>query len=213
MTIFSAFAALFILSSCVSPVYHKGGVAKRQVKITSVALVPLQYEGGKKGDTPKDEGEREVVVRFIYGAILEESASKLSGVDVMSYPQDGDGLFSDSVQSDYPDYKKSALEACGKLGAQAVLMGSIDQFNERQGGEYGITSPAAVTCEVQLLDCRTGALLWEDYFNETQQSLFHNLLDIRKFLERHGKWITARQLAREGVSMVIRDLNRYLEGK
>jgi len=243
MTIFSAFAALFILSSCASPIVDSGGgTARKREKVTSVALVPLLYHWGGSGGRSngqaivkfnydsatsiperrgegsgnyilRGESERESVVRFFYRSIEEEAKVKLSGVKVMSYPKDNLELLNIAVQGPYPDYKRAALGACKWIGAQTVLIGAIGLFRDRQGGEYGVTSPAAVTCEVQLLDCSTGALLWEDYFNETQQPLFWNLLDIRKFLQRKGKWITAQQLAREGIGKVLNNMSQYLEGK
>ncbi|MEM4408487.1 MAG: hypothetical protein QXI19_07065 [Candidatus Caldarchaeum sp.] len=179
---------------------------KSEKTILSIAIIPLAFE-----DLSRGEADRANISAFLTDALHDEATEKIksariipSGVVYEEY---------NKVVKEKPSlsYKQAAMETCRRVGSQAAIIGNIVTFREREGGPMGVSAPAAVTFDLHLVDCSNGSLLWEDYFNETQQSLLENLLEIKKFLERQGKWITARELALEGVRRVIDDLNRYLE--
>jgi len=44
------------------------------------------------------------------------------------------------------------------------------------------------------------------HFEETQESLSNNLLNVKKWFQRKGQWITAEQLAEEGMRQAITEL-------
>jgi hypothetical protein len=95
------------------------------------------------------------------------------------------------------------LETGRLLGADAIMMGRIYRFKKRIGTEYAVESPASVTFDLVLINVADGRILWSGYFDETQQSLFENLLHFGKFLERKGKWITAEQMAASGLEDLL----------
>ena len=66
--------------------------------------------------------------------------------------------------------------------------------------------PASVTMEFYLLDVRNGSIARRYTFDETQQPLLANLLDFGKFVSRGGKWVSAYELAGEGMRAAVREL-------
>ncbi len=77
----------------------------------------------------------------------------------------------------------------------------IYRFQERRGGNFSVERPASVGFHVHFFD-RNG--LEKVYvFDETQQPLLENLFRIFTFFKRKGTWITAADLAREGVLKAI----------
>ena len=54
--------------------------------------------------------------------------------------------------------------------------------------------------EARLINAKDGTILWTGKYAETQKSLTEDLSMIFIFIQRGGKWLTAEQLARYGVS-------------
>ena len=106
--------------------------------------------------------------------------------------------------------KLSALDywlAVGKcLDVDVLLVPQIIYWHEREGGEMGAQSPASVTLDMYLLNINQDRLISRYHFEETQESLTSNLLDIGKFVERSGKWLSARDLAAEGMRRGVKEL-------
>lgn len=73
----------------------------------------------------------------------------------------------------------------------------IYRFEERRGGNYAVEKPAAVAFHMHLMQGNTIGLTY--VFNERQQPLNENLFEIGKFVKRGAKWVTATELAREGI--------------
>jgi len=90
-----------------------------------------------------------------------------------------------------------------KLGADGVVVGFVYRYRERKGYDFAVEKPASIFFEIQLISCRDGELLWRAVFDKTQTSLMENVLGIRYFLRDRGKWITARELALEGVEEIV----------
>lgn len=104
----------------------------------------------------------------------------------------------------------SALEKWVDVGrclkADILLVPQLLYWGEREGGPLGTEQPASVTFEFFLLDVRTSQLLGRYRFEETQTSLLGNLLTLKKFVNRKGQWITANQLAAEGMRTGLEEL-------
>ena len=99
--------------------------------------------------------------------------------------------------------KGTALEYWTQVGAcldaDMIVVPQLTEWNERQGGSMGAQRPAAVTMDFYLIDVKKGQLVQRFHFEETQQTLTSNLLTIGKFVNRGGRWVTAEDLAREGM--------------
>lgn len=87
-----------------------------------------------------------------------------------------------------------------------LIVPQIYHLQEREGGEAGVTRPAGVIMDIFLIDVKNAVLTSRSHFDETQAALAENLLDTGKFFSRGGKWITAVQLASEGMAKAVKDL-------
>lgn len=92
------------------------------------------------------------------------------------------------------------------MGVDFLLVPQVLQLQEREGGEAGVTQPAEVVMDIFLIDVKNANLTSRSHFNERQTALANNLLETRKFFSRGARWITATQLAREGMVQAIKDL-------
>ena len=106
--------------------------------------------------------------------------------------------------------KLSALDywlAVGKcLDVDVLLVPQIIYWQERDGGEMGAQRPASVTLDMYMLNINQDRLISRYHFEETQESLSSNLLELGKFVERSGKWLSARDLAAEGMRRGVKEL-------
>lgn len=95
--------------------------------------------------------------------------------------------------------KKLLVETGRILGADVVVTGHIYKFQERLGRKYSVEYPAAVTFDIHIIKVDSGRVIWSGKFDETQRSLDKNFLNLRMFIKRKGMWVTARQMAAEGL--------------
>ena len=94
-------------------------------------------------------------------------------------------------------------------GPERRLHVFIYRFQEREGGNFSVVRPASVGFHVHLYE---GDKLIDTYvFDETQQPLSDNIFRFFTFLRRGAKWITAGELAREGIHKSIDALSADLE--
>ncbi|HCR13525.1 hypothetical protein [Solidesulfovibrio sp.] len=91
-------------------------------------------------------------------------------------------------------------------GADFVLVPQVMDWREREGGEAGATKPASVDLCLTLLDVRTGGIVKKFHFDETQQSLTDNILNAKQFVARNGRWLSAIELAQEGLRKGLAEL-------
>jgi hypothetical protein len=87
-----------------------------------------------------------------------------------------------------------------------LIVPQVYHMQEREGGEVGVTRPAGVALDVFLINAKNATLTSRSHFDETQAALAENLLETGKFFSRGGKWITAVQLASEGMVKAVKDL-------
>jgi hypothetical protein len=77
----------------------------------------------------------------------------------------------------------------------------IYRFEERSGGNIAAEKPASVAFHVHLLEGDKVSKVV--VFDETQEPLFKNILELPEFLRRRAQWVKAADLAREGVHEAI----------
>jgi len=92
------------------------------------------------------------------------------------------------------------------LDVDWLLIPQITEWRERDGSDVSVRTPASVTLWLHLLDVRGESFVGRYKFEETQQPLTENFLDAGKFLDRGGKWLSAGELAREGVVAGLKEL-------
>lgn len=94
-----------------------------------------------------------------------------------------------------------------KMKVDLLIVPQILDWRERAGSEAGVTTAAAVNVDFFLIDVRTGngTLISRSNFREQQVGLSDNLMNFNTFIKRGGKWITASELAQEGMEKMIRE--------
>jgi hypothetical protein len=113
-------------------------------------------------------------------------------------------VYSQVSFQDLKDTPAEELRKVGKeLGADGVVIGYVSCFRERKGYALSAERPASVTFGVYLVRVSDGALVWGKIFDKTQQSLMENLFQASTFFKR-PKWLTARELAEEGVEEILK---------
>ncbi len=106
----------------------------------------------------------------------------------------------DSLLSSAAGGRLAQMQALGaKLNANAILDVKITRYQERDGGDLSVNSPASAAFEMVLTHTETGMILWAGSFDETQQAVSSNLLALGKAKNRGYKWITVEELIRQGL--------------
>ncbi|SHN61702.1 hypothetical protein [Desulfovibrio litoralis] len=90
------------------------------------------------------------------------------------------------------------------MNVDILLVPMVLRWQEREGGNAGVVRPASVILDFFLIDVRDGTLISRSRYDETQLALSDNLLDIRRFVQRGGKWLTATELSEEGMRRAIK---------
>ena len=105
----------------------------------------------------------------------------------------------------------SRLRQIGEMVyADAVLTGRVQRYRERVGDEWGAKSPASVAFVLDLVDVRRGDVIWQATFDETQKSLSENIFAFGDISERGVRWLSADQLAQDGVKKAIGQLHQII---
>lgn len=92
------------------------------------------------------------------------------------------------------------------MGVDLLVVPQVFEWHARRGSSMGVTHPARVVLEFFLVDVRNETLVSRYRFEETQQALTSNLLEVGKFFRRSGRWVTAEELAQEAMVHAVREL-------
>jgi hypothetical protein len=181
-------------------------------RIRRIAVVPPAAPGGAAtaknpllGVPPEKKTEAqdpdELLGRLVYSAMVA-----LPTWQIVSESEVRDA--SDSVG---PMTGIARLRTIGEtVYADAVIAGRMLRFRERVGGDIGVKSPASVALVLDLVDVRRGDVVWSARFDETQKGLSENILSLGDIRERGIRWLTAEQLAQDGVRKVVQQLHEMI---
>lgn len=86
-----------------------------------------------------------------------------------------------------------------------MLVPFMLRWQERDGGDWGVNRPAAIVMDMYLIEVASGKVR-RFHFEEEQQGLAENLLSGGRFLKRKGRWLTARDIAEEGMDAGLKEL-------
>lgn len=92
-----------------------------------------------------------------------------------------------------------------EMGSDAVLLTTLHRYLQRIGSTMSAQRPASVAFEMKLVAVSSGRVLWFGTFDETQQPVLANLFLLHRAAARGFKFITAEELAREGVARKLGD--------
>jgi hypothetical protein len=135
---------------------------------------------------------------------VHEALQKRHGEKVISLEKTSE-VYGKIAKDEAEDTLRTLAVKLGEsLEANLMVAGTVWRYEERVGGSMGAFSPASVAFAIYLFDVASGRMLWEGSFNETQRSLFENVLDTWAFLKKGAKWLSADELARYGVREVFK---------
>ena len=94
-----------------------------------------------------------------------------------------------------------AVMVAKQLKADASLIGQVLVYQERVGGRFGANPPATVGFEAKVVGA-DGQVLWEGNYYERQRPMTEDLMG---FIQRHGVFVTAEELATYGVEHMLKE--------
>jgi hypothetical protein len=97
------------------------------------------------------------------------------------------------------------MDVAACVPADYLLVPYVFQWQERQGNEWSVNEPAGLIFDLYLIDVANETVR-RAHYEEVQHSLSENMLDAGTFFKRKGRWITAEQMAREGVAKCLEEL-------
>jgi hypothetical protein len=81
----------------------------------------------------------------------------------------------------------------------AVMITTVERYEERDGTEYVVITPASISFSFKLLAVESGRIIWSSDFDQTQKPLFENILRSRS-TGSGFRWLTAAELAAAGLT-------------
>jgi hypothetical protein len=103
-----------------------------------------------------------------------------------------------------PAVLSEILQKTGKeLNVDASLVGYVFRYRERKGYPYSVEKPASAAFDLHLVRVKDGVIVWRGAFDKTQRSLMENIFQLPSFLSGGGKWLTAKELAADGVAALL----------
>jgi hypothetical protein len=88
-----------------------------------------------------------------------------------------------------------AAAVARQFGADALLVGEITRWVEREGEAMGSQHPAAVGIRVTLHGAPGGERLWQGEFDRAQQGMLENVLLTPRYPGGGTRWLTADEFA------------------
>jgi hypothetical protein len=144
-------------------------------------------------------------VREISSALHEE-LEKNYGTALKGYEASAAVFKALTLEQPDSTLRSLATAFARKREAEYVFVGVLENYIERKGNTRGINNPASVSFSLYLVRASTGSVVFEGTFDETQQALSENIFKVRSFFQRGARWLTAEELAREGIESIIAEI-------
>ncbi len=168
--------------------------------VRTIVVLPVEIDtDGQSSRSPKEMQQLEKGQKLV-DTMLAEYFSGREDVALLTAGQ------RDSLDKDMTRCRTTAaVTICRTKQADAVLLCTLHRFTEREGNEYSIVSPASVAFDYKLIHAETGQTICSGVFNETQQHLLADMFQFFKKTQRGVKWLSAEELARDGLRQKIAD--------
>ncbi|HEC99287.1 MAG TPA: hypothetical protein ENN18_02750 [Proteobacteria bacterium] len=209
--------ALWILCSACIGCGGKHTELEKKAGSTTKTIAVLPFEAEAAGETGQQyvtcsvcgsaykAGHIEPRAETVLSDLLFEKLKDNPNIILLTLGQ-SKGLWADALASlGGVPYTKILQRVGEKSGTDAVLYGRIFRYEEREGRTYSVQRPASVAFDLHLVRTSDGVIIWKGRFDETQAPLMENILRFPSYLKRGGKWLTADELAGEGVDKVMED--------
>jgi len=197
--IFFIIASTLLLSSCASLQTESPPEQppEKLVPIKSITVLPVKIDIDEKN--PPDAAEKAQLDqgKEVLDNLLAEHFAGQPSIKFLTQSEI-EGLDVDFSLCN--TYMERTRAICLNVGSDAALVVNLHRYIERQGKTYGVEQPASVSFDYKLVQIKTGNTLCWGHFDETQKPLFENLFSIFDKTKKRGlKWITAPELAKEGI--------------
>ncbi len=191
---FVLLAALLLLTSCAAVEPEQEQVPMSPLKTITVFPVQAVEIAHHFNDDSKNQLEAGVyTITSLLAQYLAGIQSEIS-FQIISNEQ------MESLLGEYHgDLFSQARFVASQMNSDAVLIITVERFRERDGTQYSVEAPASVSFEYKLLKSDGPQILCNGVFEETQVPLTDNIFTLKKAKKRGFKWITAEDLAREGI--------------
>ncbi|HKO31424.1 MAG TPA: hypothetical protein VJU54_09810 [Nitrospiraceae bacterium] len=120
------------------------------------------------------------------------------GVTVLA-PSEAAKVLASQSTTQSPGGQLPAVAVAKHLKADASLIGQVLMYQERVGGRFGANPPATVGFEAKVI-AADGQVLWVGNYYERQRPMIE---DVMGFIQRHGVFVTAEELATYGVEHLL----------
>jgi hypothetical protein len=158
-------------------------------------LVPREIAGYRELSA---ESAENIIESIFLAKLAENKKIEIVPVDQV------EGVYRQITTESISAKEADLIRRMGKeLRADAIVVGYVYRYMERKGTAYAAEKPASVAFELQLIDVKEGSRSWKATFDKTQQSLMENLFNFKFFVKEKGRWVTARELAEEGVEQIM----------
>jgi len=146
-------------------------------------------------------GSQNIVTRLLYAKIEALQKFKILPLEKV------EEVLTSSTQKQFEEKPiPSAVQIGKELNVDFILVGYLFRFEERIGSRIGAEKPASVGFDVHLVRVRDGKTVWDGKFDETQQALSTNLLNIGSFFRRKASWLTTEELSGVGMDEMLKRL-------
>lgn len=195
--------ATALLGACASPAIREestSALAARTKPFQVVAVMPFTVsegvgDGSRQGAAVSPEEAVRVVSRQVTAALDARNVRTVSPEDV------GSALYATGTVAKMPEVAQLLAEV---FAADAVIVGRLTRWVERQGTAAAASRGASVAFEIALFDAPGGERLWLAVFNQTQLPLSENVLQVSQLPGGGSRWLTAEELARWGAERTAR---------
>ena len=120
------------------------------------------------------------------------------GVTVLA-PNEAAKVLASQATTQPPAGQLPAVAVAKQLKVDASLIGQVLMYQERVGGRFGASPPATVGFEAKVI-AADGQVLWVGNYYERQRPMIE---DVMGFIQRHGMFVTAEELATYGVEHLL----------
>jgi hypothetical protein len=120
------------------------------------------------------------------------------GVTVLA-PSEAARVLASQSTTQSPAGQLPAVAVAKQLKVDASLIGQVLMYQERVGGRFGASPPATVGFEAKVI-AADGQVLWVGNYYERQRPMIE---DVMGFIQRHGMFVTAEELATYGVEHLL----------
>lgn len=203
-----------LLSACgqslrqsVEPALHERQEPIRVVAVAPFAVAqPLREQPQGFGSSSPEAASR-LVARQVVESLRGRGARVLSAEDVRQ-ALEAAGVSTRAAPGDRIKGLSSQIAriVAEAFGADALLMGELTRWAEREGQAASATRGASVGFQLTLLDAPGAQRLWSASFEQTQQPLSDNVLAAARLPGGGTRWLTAEELARWGAQQTAQQV-------